>query len=105
MSLNDDLHEAASDGDVSAVKTLISRGADVDAPGLNGMSPLFQAVGSGHLAAVETLVNAGADIHRRPNNGKTALDMAIAFREAPIARFLDSKGCVKTTQDPWDFRF
>ena len=104
MSLDNELHEAASNGDVTRIKNLISRGANVDAPGLNGMSPLFQAVGSGYLNAVEALVAEGADVHYRPANGKTALDMAIAFREASIARFLDSKGCARTMQAPWDFR-
>lgn len=103
MSLDNDLHEAASDGNVAEMNRLISMGADIEARGLNGMTPLFQAVGSGQFHAVEALVTAGANIHHRPNNSKTALDMAIAFREAQIARLLDSKGCTRTTQDPWSY--
>jgi cytochrome c biogenesis protein CcmG/thiol:disulfide interchange protein DsbE len=49
------LHQAAADGDISQVKSLISRGADVNAKDELGQTPLQIAKSRGHADVVELL--------------------------------------------------
>ena len=54
------LIEAARKGETAEVKALLANGADVNAPGQNGMTALFYAALGGHTDIVELLKKAGA---------------------------------------------
>jgi len=56
------LCEAAYNGDVERVKQLIEEGADVNARGIKGKTPLLRAASVGHLDVVKVLLENGADV-------------------------------------------
>jgi len=89
MTLNEDLIEAASRGDLERVKKLLDRGADIDARGNDGLTPLHCAAFEGHPDVVKLLVEMGADIDARDKDGKTPLDYAREERHRDIVNFLE----------------
>ena len=71
------LHDAAANGNPAEVEALLPAGADPDAPGDNGVTPLHPA--AAHNAApavVEALTGAGADPNAGSRYGATPLHMA-----------------------------
>ncbi|XP_052096596.1 26S proteasome non-ATPase regulatory subunit 10-like [Mytilus californianus] len=76
------LHQASSQGEQNAVKTLISLGADLSDRNNEGDTPLHQAVGNGELATIKDLICLGADITARNKEGMTPLDLAeVAYKQ------------------------
>ena len=80
------LHEAASNGDADAVRTLVKAGADIDARNGDGQTPLFLAAYFGHADTVRALAAAGADIQARNGVGETPLHAAALVGHAPAVR-------------------
>lgn len=70
------LHLAVELHDVTSVKMLLSRGADVDAAMYNGCTPLHLAVGRQDTAIANILCQSGADTMLRNMEDETALDLA-----------------------------
>ena len=50
--MSTDLHTAAARGDADAVNALLADGADVDAPGAKGLTPLMHAAVGGHAGVM-----------------------------------------------------
>ena len=67
------LHEAAAEGDIEKVKSLISGGADVNAKDDSGGTPLHNAVIFTQKDVIELLIAKGADVNAKDNQGRTAL--------------------------------
>ncbi len=89
------LMAAASQGDVSLVRTLLAAGADVNAHNKAGGTALIYAAWSGDTETVAILLDRGAEINHQSSNGWTALMMAAAKDHAPVAALL-----VKRDADP-----
>ena len=62
-TLDKQLVEAVQHGDVALAETLLNRGADPNAEGLDAESPLILAARSGHLELVKLLLDKGADVN------------------------------------------
>ncbi|MHC4508711.1 MAG: ankyrin repeat domain-containing protein [Planctomycetota bacterium] len=82
------LHDAARKGDLKAVQTLIEKGADVDARGQEGRTPLHCAVGNkvlkdSHLDVVKLLLAHGAVIDAKDELGGTPLNIAADTLKMP----------------------
>ena len=97
------LHVAAEYGRLDAIRLLLSRGADVNAPasvdgaGVGGQTPIFHAVtqlSDGGVAVAELLIERGADLSvraRMPGHYErpleivecTPLGYAVRFRDVP----------------------
>ena len=78
------LHVAAVWGDVEAIEMLVRAGADVDAAGELGCTPLYEAVGQGHAAA-RRLLDAGASPHLRNEYfGSTPAERALGSRNPEL---------------------
>ncbi len=57
------LHEAAKEGDLPKVNSLIEGGADVNVRTGNGATPLHFAADRGHIDVVELLISKGANVN------------------------------------------
>ena len=75
-----DIHDAAAEGNIEAVKQHLAAGADVNAKTLSGRTPLGWAALRGHKGIVELLIAEGADVNAEVASGSqqgfTPLDYA-----------------------------
>lgn len=70
------LHFAVELRDITSVKLLLSRGANVDTAMFNGCTPLHIAVGRRDASIANILCQSGADTMLRNMEDETALDLA-----------------------------
>ncbi len=76
------LHTFCFWGDLPAVKKLLTAGADINAKGENGNTPLTYAVMSISLDVITYLLNAGADCNLTNDWGDKPVDWAISLAAA-----------------------
>ena len=86
------IHTAAGGGDIEAVMEFLAAGADVNAKGNGGMTPLHYAAWDDHKEIAELLIAKGADINSKDDVGGTPLDVAILFEHPEIANLLRKQG-------------
>lgn len=67
------LQDAVEKGDTDTVRALLAQGAEVNAKGKNGFTPLILAAQNGHTDTVRVLLDAGADVNAKNEEGTTAL--------------------------------
>ncbi|MGH9721738.1 MAG: ankyrin repeat domain-containing protein, partial [Bryobacteraceae bacterium] len=92
QDLSLDLVAAARSGDLSQVKALLDKGADVNARGRYGQTALLFASNRGHLEVVKLLLAAGADVDAGHTfYGATALTWAATKGYVDIVRLLIGK--------------
>ncbi len=84
------LVDAAIRGHAAIIALLLQSGADVNASGPDGWTPLHAAARMGHFEIVRELLERGADAERLTANGETALEVARSSnRQNPeLIRFL-----------------
>jgi len=83
------LGRSSAAGDVAAMTALLDQGADPNATGAHGMTPLASAARAGRLDAIELLLARGADPHRGCGvNGWTPLLHALHKNQEAAARRL-----------------
>ena len=94
------LVQAASEGDLKAVKQLLALGADANAlDKATHTTALAEAVGQGSAEIVSALIGAGADVNLRDGSRQTAL-MSLGEDASPdIARALLSAGAKVNLKD------
>jgi uncharacterized protein len=86
------LAEAARRQDMTAVRTLLERGADLNIPSADGTPALHWAIHFGDLPTVRLLVSHGADVNELNRYGLAPLHVAAMEGHAPLVRLLlDSK--------------
>lgn len=92
------LHRAARNGSLEITELLISNGADVNAKGEDGKTPLFNAVilrppyDSAQKSILNLLAEHGADLTVRDDDGRTPLHHAADYNSTCGADFLISRG-------------
>ena len=62
----------------ASVRALLEHGADANARGDNGETPMMMAAGYGYTEIVRILLEHGADAHATLSNGENALDFALS---------------------------
>lgn len=73
------LHEAASRGDVAAVRQLLDAGADPNAVGERGCTPLHRALERQRLQVARMLIAAGASLDARNGDGVSCREIGGAM--------------------------
>ncbi|HET6373542.1 MAG TPA: ankyrin repeat domain-containing protein [Candidatus Polarisedimenticolia bacterium] len=63
--LNEGLRDAAMKGDLEGVKSLLGKGAEVNAATEFGATPLILAADRGHVEVVKALLAGGADVNKK----------------------------------------
>jgi hypothetical protein len=86
------LQEAARDGDLAKLRSLLYFGANPNQRDDNGNRPLIAAVAAGYLDAVRLLIAAGASANLTSSGGRTPLIEAAIRGRIEIARLLISAG-------------
>lgn len=93
------LHLAASLGDLKAITELIQEGATPNIRLANRATPLMEAATNGELKAVELLIENGADPGLRDAAGMRAIDCAVDYGHADVARLLLRENGVLTADE------
>jgi ankyrin repeat protein len=92
--------EAAARGDHAAVRALITQGADVNAPRVDGTTALHAASHADHLEIVDSLLDAGANPSAKDRYGVTPLYLACVNGSADVIRRLLEAGADANEVDP-----
>ena len=95
------IHEAAADGDINKVKSLLSDGADVNIKGRLEYTPLHHAAENGHANLVTFLISRGGDLEVRNHYGRTPLALAACRGHKGMVELLIAKGADFNTKDIW----
>lgn len=86
------LHRAAKAGDIKQVKTLLSRGADVNSKDENTWASLHYASKYGHRNMAELLLANGAEVNIKDYCGITPLHEAACKGQKDLVELLLDKG-------------
>lgn len=79
---------AASRGDITALRSLLDSGRNIEARNQHGDTPLIFATKAGQYHSVRFLLGYGADVNAQNNNGYSALHIASHFGHNKIAALL-----------------
>lgn len=90
-SLNS-LFTASEPGFEHVVEALVKTGADIEALGDDGRTPLWSASEMGHRGLVELLVSSGAEIEAVGDKGATPLGIASELGHEDVVEFLVQRG-------------
>jgi len=90
--LNKLLLQAAAEGNTEQAKSLISKGADINAQGENGNTPLHRAARQVHKEVVELLIDKGAKVNSKNAMGDAPLHVAAHNSRVDVAELLIAKG-------------
>lgn len=83
---------AILEGYTEAVETLIKAGANVNAIGSKGMTPLYLATSMKNIGLMQKLIDAGSDVNAIALDGNTPLYYAIAEGDVKVMRVLIEAG-------------
>jgi ankyrin repeat protein len=86
------LLEAAKNGDLIKVQTLLEKGANPNAEDDAGLTPLHYAADLGYVEIVKLLLERGADPKAKDNKGSTPLHWAAFFGHVDVVRVLLERG-------------
>jgi ankyrin repeat protein len=88
-----DIHAAASEGDLAAVSALLSEHPDqVNAVNEDGATPLHLAAARGHAEVVRFLLGNGSDISAADGRGFTVLQAAVRGGHEEVVELLIAEG-------------
>ena len=90
--MDDRLLAAAASGDVAAISAALDHGADVDARGAAGRTPLLAATVAGNVDAVRVLLAAGADVDLQDDRLDNPFLYAGAEGQLEILRLVNEAG-------------
>lgn len=89
---NNALLTAVENKNYSIAKFLIEKGADIEKPGKNGLTPLMLACEVGYLPLVRLLIKKGANLNVQNDEKKTPLSLACLSKNQEIVQLLLDKG-------------
>jgi hypothetical protein len=86
------LHQAIVNGDVNEVKSILSKGVDINAKNRRSWTPLHTAIDSKQNEIVQLLLDKNADVNLADNNGETSIHLAVKSGQKDIVELLIAKG-------------
>jgi cytohesin len=92
LKQNQELIEAAHNGDNKTVQALLDKGAYVNAKDGDGRTALTEAAWENHIDTVKLLLNKGADPNARKNDGTTPMSIARGRGYKEIEEMLKKAG-------------
>ena len=87
-----DIHQAAEEGNIEAVKQAIAASSDVNKKDRYENTPLLHAASSGHKEIVELLISNGANVNAKGDLGTTPLLWAAVRGRKEVAELFLAKG-------------
>ena len=87
-----DIHQAAYDGNIEAVKQHLAAGTDVNTKDSSGRTPLHRAASSGCREVAVLLITEGADVNAKDNYTRTPLYAAAVLGRKEVAALLIAEG-------------
>ncbi|MDE0660450.1 MAG: ankyrin repeat domain-containing protein [Gammaproteobacteria bacterium] len=90
--MSQQLIDKCAEGDVSAVKALVDKGADVNHRGTHGNTPLGYSAYNGHDEIVRFLLDVGADPNIAAFDGWSPLALAVYECRARLVKLLLESG-------------
>jgi ankyrin repeat protein len=87
-----ELSNALIANDPERIKFLLTKGADVNKPDLNGWTPLTSAARQRHDKTIGLLIDLGADPNKPDGNGITPLAAALSRDHVPSIEVLIARG-------------
>ncbi len=98
------LHQAAADGDIEQVKSLIAKGKDINAKDKKEQTPLHLAVRYGHENVAKLLIVQGADVNASMRDGPwTPLLDAASTGHTKLVKLLLEKGAKVDVGDKYGY--
>ncbi|MBS9530973.1 MULTISPECIES: ankyrin repeat domain-containing protein [unclassified Wolbachia] len=97
-----ELFATVRSGDANQVADLINKGADVNARGNNGNTPLHLAALADELQVAEKLIEGGADVNAKNNHDATPLHWAALNQNVNIVEKLIEKGANVNEKNKYD---
>ena len=86
------LIDECQDGNIDAVKHMITNGANIEMTSSNGRTPLYSASRWGHLEIVKVLIAGGGDVNKAEWYGRTPLYTASCNGHLKIVNVLIASG-------------
>lgn len=84
--------QATQNGDLTALKAALKRGANINARSKNGQTPLMLTVRQGNISLVKLMLDKGAKVNLQDQSGRTALSHVAAQNFTTIVKLLQSHG-------------
>jgi ankyrin repeat protein len=103
VGMNGELLSAAAEGNISNIKNLVNKGADVNARSDTGWTPLMYLSAIGNKEVASLLIEKGADVNQKNNQGQTPLFLAAHWGHSELAGLLIGKNADINAQmdDGW----
>jgi len=92
VALDDGLHQAVKEGNLSKVRSLLAGGANVNARNKDGRTALILATMQGQADIVQALLNGGADPNAKDKMGNTAMSIVQETGHRHIGYLLKQAG-------------
>jgi len=86
------IHDAATEGNIEAVKQHLTAGAEVNAKVNLGWTPLHYTARGGHKEVAKLLIAKGADLNAKNDNGYTPLHWPAGRGHKEVVELLIAKG-------------
>jgi len=100
LSAASEVADAVQRRDMAALKALLQKKADVNAPQVDGSRAMHWAVHYDNLQAADLLIAAGANLNTPTREGATPLSMAVLGGSVPMARRLLEGGADAKSRGP-----
>ena len=94
------IHDAAWDGNLSAVRGALAQGVDANGRDENGGTALHTAAVWGHTSIVRLLLDKGAHVNALDGNGCTPLDWSLDTGKDDTAALLRERGGKQNRRPP-----